>query len=447
MKRCSACEDQSSREFQLTMMDSAGLLARLVLELCFVLSQLKQAWPALKRDPIAFGKHCVVESARQLRRWLLAPNSLASVAIALFVVLSMVTTIVILGRASSDETQLAQRDEESTQVMTLHVPDVDPVREGRGVGVGSKGRVGLGRGKGEGSEPELRRATGGGSGGQRDPLPAQKGRVPQASEIPAPIPKSPSLPKQSLPLAGIDMDVALWTSLPMPVYGNPISKSEIPSNGPGDGGGMGTAKGSGIGDGDGPGVGLGEKGNIGGESKSLGSGREGGSSGNNSDDTDRVYTPPQTTERARVLLKPEPQYTEEARRNGITGSVVLRVVFSRLGEVTSIRAIQSLPFGLTERAIAAARLIRFRPATRDGHPVNLGCSWNTILICTENLPNGAAYSSWGGSAPSSSVRMRSCASFMRLNRRSTTERKFLAGALLSSTVEPPGLLVAVKDGG
>jgi protein TonB len=72
-----------------------------------------------------------------------------------------------------------------------------------------------------------------------------------------------------------------------------------------------------------------------------------------------------------VLAKPEPQYTEEARRNAITGSVVLRVVFSRTGEVTNIRAIQALPFGLTERAITAARLMRFRPATRDGRPVNV----------------------------------------------------------------------------
>jgi protein TonB len=72
-----------------------------------------------------------------------------------------------------------------------------------------------------------------------------------------------------------------------------------------------------------------------------------------------------------VLAKPEPQYTEDARRNLIMGTVVLRVVFSRTGEVTNIRAVHALPFGLTERAIAAARLIRFRPATRDGRPVNV----------------------------------------------------------------------------
>jgi protein TonB len=72
-----------------------------------------------------------------------------------------------------------------------------------------------------------------------------------------------------------------------------------------------------------------------------------------------------------VLAKPEPQYTEEARKTGVTGTVVLRVVFSRTGEVTNIRALATLPLGLTEKAIAAARQIRFRPAMREGRPVNV----------------------------------------------------------------------------
>ena len=134
---------------------------------------------------------------------------------------------------------------------------------------------------------------------------------------------------------------------------------------------MGTNKGTGIGEGEGPGFGPGRNGNIGGDDRGPGCCGPGGGQGNNADDPDRVYPAPQVTERARVLAKPEPQYTEEARRNAVTGSVVLRVVFSRSGEVTNIRAVQSLPFGLTERAIAAARLIRFRPASRDGHPVNV----------------------------------------------------------------------------
>ena len=99
----------------------------------------------------------------------------------------------------------------------------------------------------------------------------------------------------------------------------------------------------------------------------------GGKSGGrgDSDDPNRVYNPPEVTERARVLSKPEPQYTEEARRADITGTVILRVVFSKTGEVTNIRALQPLGAGLTEKAIAAARQIRFVPARRNGQAVSM----------------------------------------------------------------------------
>ena len=58
-------------------------------------------------------------------------------------------------------------------------------------------------------------------------------------------------------------------------------------------------------------------------------------------------------------------------RNQITGTVILSVVFSRTGQVTNIRAEQPLCCGLTEKAIAAARQIRFVPATREGNPVSV----------------------------------------------------------------------------
>jgi protein TonB len=110
---------------------------------------------------------------------------------------------------------------------------------------------------------------------------------------------------------------------------------------------------------------------MGGGDKSPGGGGIGGGLGENPDDPDRVFTLDHVTQRARVLLKPEPQYTEEARRNQITGTVMLRVVFSRTAQVTNIRVIQSLPFGLTEKAILAARQIKFSPALKDGRPVSV----------------------------------------------------------------------------
>jgi TonB family protein len=86
---------------------------------------------------------------------------------------------------------------------------------------------------------------------------------------------------------------------------------------------------------------------------------------------DVTFTNREVEQRARLLLKPEPHYTEEARRNQISGTVMLRVVFSSSGEVVQIQALRTLPFGLTERAIAAARQIKFLPAVKGGRPVSV----------------------------------------------------------------------------
>ncbi len=80
---------------------------------------------------------------------------------------------------------------------------------------------------------------------------------------------------------------------------------------------------------------------------------------------------PDTSEiTARVLSKPEPQYTEEARRHQIVGTVILRAVFAADGKVKLILVIKALPRGLTERAVEAARRIKFTPATLNGRPVS-----------------------------------------------------------------------------
>jgi TonB family protein len=88
------------------------------------------------------------------------------------------------------------------------------------------------------------------------------------------------------------------------------------------------------------------------------------------DDPNRVFSPREVTQKARILSKPEPQYTIEARQNDVSGTVILKVVLGADGVVRNIRAISGLPYGLTERAIAAARQIRFSPAMKDGRPVS-----------------------------------------------------------------------------
>jgi TonB family protein len=75
--------------------------------------------------------------------------------------------------------------------------------------------------------------------------------------------------------------------------------------------------------------------------------------------------------KARLISKPEPTYTEAARGHLIVGTVILKVVFASSGKVTNIRVVQGLPDGLTERAIKAARKIKFIPATKEGKYVSM----------------------------------------------------------------------------
>jgi TonB family protein len=152
-------------------------------------------------------------------------------------------------------------------------------------------------------------------------------------------------------------------------YGLRESKSTDPSSGPGTGNGMGNGTGGGMGSGEGSGYGPGRGGNTGGGDRNDGGGGLGGGGGGT--DYNKVFSGKDVNSKARVLSKPEPQYTEEARKNQITGTVILRAVFTSGGQVTNISARSGLPFGLTERAIAAARQIKFVPATKDGRPVSM----------------------------------------------------------------------------
>jgi TonB family protein len=84
---------------------------------------------------------------------------------------------------------------------------------------------------------------------------------------------------------------------------------------------------------------------------------------------DWVFTPREVDEKARIISRIEPQYTEEARANATEGTVVLKAISSASGEVTDIRVMSGLPFGLTEKAVVAARQMRFVPAKKDGRAV------------------------------------------------------------------------------
>jgi TonB family protein len=74
---------------------------------------------------------------------------------------------------------------------------------------------------------------------------------------------------------------------------------------------------------------------------------------------------------AKIIEQPRPEYTEEARKNRVTGKVVLDVYLHKDGTVSSPRVHEGLPDGLTEKAVEAALRVRFVPAEMWGRKVTV----------------------------------------------------------------------------
>jgi len=72
----------------------------------------------------------------------------------------------------------------------------------------------------------------------------------------------------------------------------------------------------------------------------------------------------------KILSKPKPAYTAEARDLKLEGEVLVEVQFCAAGEIKILRVVKGLGHGLDEAAQQAAVAIRFKPAARDGAPVD-----------------------------------------------------------------------------
>lgn len=210
---------------------------------------------------------------------------------------------------------------------------------------------------------------GGGGGGRDEQTPTSKGQLaPQTRE---PIFMSPSKTnvKKDFELkqqAYTEGDIQnKQTDEP---YGDPTSKYRTLSDGKGTGGGQGSGSGTGQGSGEGTGRGSG-KGSGSGSGIGTGNGPGSGSGSGGGDPKPEPVKASGPSRAMTLISKPQPRYTEEARKNNFQGSVTLRVTFNANGTIGSVAAVNRLPYGLTEEAIAAARRIQFKPAMRNGQPV------------------------------------------------------------------------------
>jgi periplasmic protein TonB len=189
---------------------------------------------------------------------------------------------------------------------------------------------------------------GGGGGGSHDIKPASKGALPKfAKEQIAP----PTVLPMEQPKLPVEPTVVVPPEIKLPQsgqLGDPMSKViGTLSNGTGVGGGIGSGSGGGVGSGSGPGVGPGHGGGIGGGAYHVGGG----------------VLPP------KPIFSPHPDFSEEARKNKLTGMVVLRIIVGADGKPHDITVQRTLGMGLDEKAIEAVRTWRFEPGTKDGQPV------------------------------------------------------------------------------
>jgi TonB family protein len=196
--------------------------------------------------------------------------------------------------------------------------------------------------------PSDKPVGGGGGGGSHDVNPASKGALPKFS-------KTQIAPPTVLPAESPKLAVAPTVVVPPEIklpqggqMGDPLSKALGPlSNGTGIGGGIGSGRGGGVGSGVGPGVGEGHGGGIGGGAYRVGGG----------------------VSRPKPIYSPDPEFSDEARKNKYQGTVVLRLIVTADGRTSDIHVIRSLGMGLDEKAVEAARQWRFDPAKKDGRPV------------------------------------------------------------------------------
>jgi periplasmic protein TonB len=187
--------------------------------------------------------------------------------------------------------------------------------------------------------PAAVKSGGGGGGGQKTPTPASKGVLPKADNKQL-VPPTPIItnmaPELMAPMTVIIPELANIPRLvPLTGIGDPNGVVGPPSAGPGTGFGIGNGDGHGMGTGGGP-------------------YRVGGAGG---------ASVPVCT------YQPEPNYSDEARKAHIQGTVVLDSIIQKDGAIDVTKVAQKLGYGLDDEAIKILKKWKCNPGKVNGQPV------------------------------------------------------------------------------
>ena len=71
----------------------------------------------------------------------------------------------------------------------------------------------------------------------------------------------------------------------------------------------------------------------------------------------------------KLIIAPDPEYTEQARRAKYQGACVISLIVDTQGNPKRVRVARHLGMGLDKKAVDAVKQYRFEPAMLHGQPV------------------------------------------------------------------------------
>jgi len=203
--------------------------------------------------------------------------------------------------------------------------------------------------------PSVGIRPGGGGGGMRSPTHASIGALPELAQFQL-VPPSPIIMNMAPELVAVPTIVSaelpnLTTRNLLLQMGDPNGVSGPPSGGSGKNGGIGDGNNGGVGDGAGP--------------FGPGSGRGPGPANPVVFIGNGGASPPSCP-----IPATEPNYTDDARKAHVQGTVSLDVIVNKDGSVSVSNIARKLGFGLDDEASRfVSKAFRCRPGTYQGQPV------------------------------------------------------------------------------
>ena len=163
----------------------------------------------------------------------------------------------------------------------------------------------------------------------------------------------------------------------------------------------------------------------------------------------------------RLIERVEARYPDEARRAGLSGTVLLQLVVDVDGSVREAQVARGAGHGFDEAALEAARKLRFEPARQGGAPISVQLNYEIHFLLTPELPTLHDVARPAGSAPEEAGKQKSSRGpfevtvegerpFTAASARVVRDRDFL----LRPRITPedilrvvPGLVLAQHQGG